>query len=358
MTFIAKFSEKRGYDVRDWKSVFALRIMFVLIGGGLCSGQDMKKTFPELSRRTLPAEPPFLWPTDMVQASRGDITKEEILRFLQEMYPESSVETVFAMQSFRFVPLEKDKFWLVAVTDVTGRDFFNSLQIIRCEGRQCIMTGEHSDGENDLDEQLVDVDGDGVFEVVTRAMAGGYDGVFSRPIFVYSIKRLVGGDLVDVSAKYPEYFRDHILPMMTSDARDMKRDLLRDAEPEAVPEASPRLTVAEEADAHRMALRVKSRAAKAKAEMQFVQDDYRRRILGEKAAGLENALRWARDPDPEVRQFATGVLEKIDTPAAAAELERLAGASDATLAQSARGALYRRTGKETYLDPPPSPKKD
>ena len=46
---------------------------------------------------------------------------------------------------------------------------------------------------------------------------------------------------------------------------------------------------------------------------EFVQDDYRRRILGEKAAGLDNALRWARDGDPEIRDFATGVLEKIDT---------------------------------------------
>jgi hypothetical protein len=117
-----------------------------------------------------------MWPNDLVQASRGAISKKEILRFLQEMYPESSVETVFAMQSFRFVPLEKDKFWLVAVTDVTGRDFFNSLQIIRCEGRECKMTREGSDGENDLDKQLVDVDGEGVFEVVTRAMAGSYDG--------------------------------------------------------------------------------------------------------------------------------------------------------------------------------------
>ena len=220
------------------------------------------------------------------------------------------------------------------------------------------MTNQHSDGENDLDEQLVDVDGDGVFEVMTREVAGGYDGVFSRPIFVYSIKRLVGGDLVDVSAKYPEYFRDHILPMMTSDARDMKRDLLKDTESEAVPDTNRERTVAEEAEAHRMALRVKSRAVKAKAELQFVQDDYRRRILGEKAAGLDNALRWARDGDPEIRDFATGVLEKIDTPEAAAELERLAGASDPSLAQSARGALYRRTGKEAYLDPPPSPKKD
>ena len=103
------------------------------------------------------------------------------------------------------------------------------------------MTQEGSDGENDLDEQLVDVDGDGVFEVVTRAMAGSYDGVLSRPIFVYSIRSLLGSDLVDVSAKYPEYFRDHILPMMTSDARDMKGDLLKDMEPEAVAVRARRL---------------------------------------------------------------------------------------------------------------------
>ena len=154
--------------MQNWKVVFVLRIVFVLIGGSPCFGQGMQETFPELWRRTLPAEPPFLWPTDMVQASRGDITKEEILRFLQETYPESSVEKIYAMQSFRFVPLEKDKFWLVAITDVTGRDFFNDIHMIRCEGRQCMMTQEGSDGENDLDEQLVDVDGDGVFEVVWR----------------------------------------------------------------------------------------------------------------------------------------------------------------------------------------------
>jgi hypothetical protein len=145
---------------------------------------------------------------------------------------------------------------------------------------------------------------------------------------------------------------------MAGDAQDMKQESLDDTVPEPDADASRERTVAEEAAARQMALLVKSRAAKAKAELQFVQDDYRRRILGVKAAGLENALQWARDEDPEIRDFATGVLEKIDTPEAAAELERLGRASNPSLAQAARHALYRRTGKEAYLDSPPSPKKD
>ena len=32
-------------------------------------------------------------------------------------------------------------------------------------------------------------------------------------------------------------------------------------------------------------------------ELQYVQDDYHRRVLGEKTAGLDNALKWARSDD-------------------------------------------------------------
>jgi hypothetical protein len=47
-----------------------------------------------------------------------------------------------AMRSFRFVPLEKNKFYLVADVDASGNGFFGDLQIVRCDGATCIIGNE------------------------------------------------------------------------------------------------------------------------------------------------------------------------------------------------------------------------
>ena len=61
------------------------------------------------------------------------------------------------------MPLEKDKFYLVADVHASANGFFGDLQIVRCDGAACIVGNEPTVAE-DLETDLVDVDMDGVFD--------------------------------------------------------------------------------------------------------------------------------------------------------------------------------------------------
>ncbi len=312
-----------------------------------------QRTVDEISHKTLLVEPFFVWPSS-IESSRN-VAPKDVLDLLQRLFPSDGLEEVYAMESFRFVPLEKDrkdKLYLVADTDVTGRGIFGRIQIVKCEGRECIMTGQGSDGPTNLGERIVDVDGDGIFEIVTRNFAGTYDGPLTRPIYIYFIRKLIGGRLVDVSVQFPTYFRDHILPMMAADRMEAQRALADYSKPadrnsQAVDDRS------REGSGHWKAT---TYSEKVIVELQYVQDEYHRRVLREKTAGLDNALRWARSDDPAIQQFAIQVLEPIDSSLAAAELDRLAHSPNATTAKRARDSLDNR--RENGLDPPIPPAKE
>jgi len=52
-----------------------------------------------------------------------------------------------------------------------------------------------------------------VFQVITKESAGFRTrSTWGSPPFVYSIRSLIDGELVDTSAKYCDYFKNHILP--------------------------------------------------------------------------------------------------------------------------------------------------
>lgn len=117
-------------------------------------------------------------------------------------------------------------------------------------------------------------------------------------------------------------------------------------------DGSRRLTPEEEDNKRRGAADLQEWKFEAMVELQYVQDDYHRRILGEKTAGLENALKWAKSDEAWLREFGIGALEPIDSPTAAAELLRTANSKDSSLAEDARNALNRRA--QARLAPPPT----
>src|SRR5262249_23708706 len=127
------------------------------------------------------------------------------------------------------------------------------------------------------------------------------------------------------SAKYSEYFKNRILPRMEADRKTIEADI-------ANVDRSPAILSNQE-------LRI---------ELQYVQDDYHRRVLGERTAGLDNALKWARSDDEGLREFGVKALEPIHSSTAAAELLRIAntgqpgGPGRASASDDARNALLRR----------------
>jgi hypothetical protein len=335
--------------------MLVMKIVAVLALAGACFAQQTR-SFEEEFHKTLTGGLPFMWPVTMDQAANGTVRKEDVLRLLEQLYPADlaagSMHPVYAMESFRFVSLEKDRIYLVAVTDITGRDFFNCLEIILCDGKKCDMWDQHSDAENDLNEQLVDIDGDGVFEMITTELAGGYDGATSRPLYLYSIRKFMNGDMVDVSSKYLKYFQDHILPKMEADKREVEKTFkfLNAPKPIRAQDSDRRPTIEEETALRQYEAHETKWKAKATAELQYVQDEYHRRVLGEKTAGLENALRWAESDELEIKRFGIAVLELIESPLAAAAIQKLASSPDTSISERARMALDRRA--EKGLPPP------
>ncbi len=296
---------------------------------------------------------PFAWPSTWADVSSLTISREEMLRFLTALDRNDPPD---AIQSFRFVPLEKDKFYLVADTDASGNDLFGTLEIVRCEGAACIVCTQLTEAE-DLDTDIVDMNGDGVFEVVTKQSADYHTrSDWGRPPFVYSIRSVLNGKLVDITSKYPDYFKSHIFPRMEADRKTIEAMIANMDRPQPVHlsdlDGNKRLSSDEEQNGRQAALANDRWKLKATVELQYVQDDYHRRILGEKAAGLENALKWAKSDDEGLRAFGVKALEPIDSPTAASELLRIANSKDSSLAEDARNALNRRT--QARLAPPPT----
>lgn len=295
---------------------------------------------------------PFVWPSTRAEASKPTIRREEVLRFLAGLDRDDPPN---AIQSFRFVPLEKDKFYLVADTDRSGNDLFGSLEIVRCEGSACIACQQPTEAE-DLDSDIVDMRGDGVFDVVTKQSAGSRTlSTYGMPPFIYSIRSVIDDKLVDVSSKYPDYFKSHVLPRIEADRKAIEGMIANIDRPQPLHlsdlDGNKRITPDEEENNRQAALSNQKLKLRAAVELQYVQDDYHRRILGEKTAGLENALKWARSDDEGLREFGIKALEPIDSPAAAAELLRIANTKDSALAEDAHNALNRRA--QARLAPPP-----
>jgi hypothetical protein len=322
------------------------------VGNGWCQWPYDHTVFEHKSPS---AGVPFAWPLTWADASSSGIARADVLRFLADLHRDDMPQMLTAIQSFRFVPLEKDKFYLVADVDASGNGFFGTLEIVRCEGATCVVGIALTEAE-DLDTDLVDVSGDGVFQVITKEAVGVRTrSTYGSPPFVYSIRSLVGGDLVDASMKYSEYFKDHILPRIEADRKAVEAEIARIDRPQPLNlsdlDAGKHRTPAEEESERRAATANERFMLMSSAELQYVQDDYRRRILGEKTAGEDNALKWSRSEHESLREFGVDALEPIDSPAAAAELLRIANSQDSPLAERARNALNRRAQAHLALPP-------
>ena len=101
----------------------------------------------------------------------------------------------------------------------TGRGYFTSVKAIYCAQQACEIVDEVSDGEVELDSQLLDVDNDGILELVLRSNAFMSGMVISAgpQVYTYQLMSLRGRMWVDVSASHRNAFRDKIRPMMNAD---------------------------------------------------------------------------------------------------------------------------------------------
>ncbi len=76
------------------------------------------------------------------------------------------------------------------------------------------------------------------------------------------------------------------------------------------------------------------------AEIEYIRLKFRRVILGEKSAGLEEALIWAESKETSLQSMGIGSLAEMPASEAGRELEKLAVSP--TFADLAKAALARR----------------
>ena len=177
------------------------------------------------------------------------------------------------------------------------------------------MTILSSTSPHSLGAELVDLDGDGNFEIVTRELAGGYQGARTLPLYWYSLFRVKNSVPRDVSANYKAFYAERLLPYL-----EFISDL-----------------------AARPAGGSAGTAAEVLAKVRFLRAKYDRRIAGNPDAGLDEAVEWGNSDNPQLQMLAVELLRDIDNPRALVELKKLAKAGDYVVSQAAAHALEAKS---------------
>jgi hypothetical protein len=213
------------------------------------------------------------------------------------------------LAEFRFEPLEPGTFCLIATSGVRVGSYMNVVAQISQGFR---YTRIDSVSSLPLQMQALDLNGDGVDEVVTAEWPAGYLGATTPPIYWYTVWRFHAGVPEDASAGFPDFYRGFVLGQLRYPEYLLQRLEAQDARITRVPLA----------------------------EIAYVRLKFQRTILGQANAGLEEALGWARSDDTNLRLMGAWSMGEMTAPAAGEELAKLS--SLPAFADVAKAALARR----------------
>ncbi|MGH9340353.1 MAG: HEAT repeat domain-containing protein [Acidobacteriota bacterium] len=217
------------------------------------------------------------------------------------------------ISQFRFSPLEQSGIHLVATTDFSGREqYFQILVISPYDGSSFRYFELSSAPPHFLPTEVIDIDGDGIYELVLRELVGDYQGAETLPVFWFSIHRFQDGKIVDVSPEYKEYYLQTLLPKLAFE------------------------------------LRIASELAAQNSEYQylfaaqsFIRSKFRRRILGELKAGFKEAVNWSKSEDIRIQFLSIKALEEIGDPESISILTELSTSEEQRVATRSNRALAR-----------------
>lgn len=257
------------------------------------------------------------WPADPNQISEANKTPVSTITDLVNSVL-GSVPLYYAIPmrvgEFRFTHLETlQRVDLIATIDSSGRGVNESFIAIWQEPSGYKYAILHALPTGVIGRMVVDLDGDGIHEVIAGTDAGGYQGVNTDPLRWYGVYKLRAGKWVDVSERYPSLYTHELWPGSAL--------LLQLA------------VAAEEGDKEMAALR--------KAQALFVQFKYDRDVFKRSGAGLQMALEWGRSPDWRIQMLAVDTLAEIQDPSSIATLKELGGSKSIEVSLSAKGALTK-----------------
>lgn len=256
---------------------------------------------------------PLTWPDN--QSAAAKVTKKQVVDLFNAMKAAEQDTLTSALSydvdQFLFAPLTAGRLQLVAVTDDSPRKLFQQISVVSCESTMCDWNSVYSNAPNILSRQVIDLDNDGVDELIVKQFVMPWHTRGVERTFVLDYR---GSALTDNSAQYLSYFDATVLPKLSADEAAAVPDELNG--PKAVEEL--------------------------RAELQYAKADYRRRILHEKAAGLSDALAWENSADHDKQMLAVGSLEDIEAPEADEALQRITHSKNAAVAEAAEHALIRK----------------
>jgi hypothetical protein len=262
------------------------------------------------------ASPSFHWPETVMEIPAADkLPVPSLEAFLDELKPLGILDQHIA--EFRFEPMEKSSVCLAATVDSSGREMFFFYVAVVCPDRQANsfrMTLVESDAPQVLGTELVDLSGDGIFELISKELAGGYQGTQTLPIYWYSVFRVKNSVPQEVSAEYQRFYGQLLLPEL-----DFFSRLLASTCPEA------------------------AGATEARAEVRFLRAKYDRKIAGQPRAGFGDAEEWSESNNPRLQMLAVETFREMAVPEALIELKKLEKAKDYVVSQAATNAVNAKT---------------
>lgn len=258
------------------------------------------------------------WPTNDKESSQ--ITREQVVELLQQTNPEEAKDGSF-VQAFRFAPLTPNKMYLLAAVDLNGRYFYEEVFVMYCDGKSCTQDGLYSRQEIDLAKQIISIADNSLMQIVTEE-AVGVERVGG--VSMYHVYEMAKDGPVEVSSKYRDWYKDHILPELEAQRKQA-------LDPQFV-------------DTGQNALRSQQeQIAISSAQAQYAFDEYRERVLGIKDALMSHALEWAKSSQFEVRQLASrAVRNAADSKVAEEVLQLLETANSTILDDSARQVMQEQ----------------
>lgn len=273
-----------------------ISVVYLVVAGG-CFAQEYLHMSTPLS---------FQWPSNSEEAAELKLNNADVLKVLNDIYGDNAAPA-YAVDTFTFAQLEPGKLYLIAAVDGSGRALFYGTGIAYCKSPDtCTEQGIYDAPPHNYSEELVDLDGNGVKEIVAKDLAGGYEGYASMPVFTYKIYKVIDGRATDVSLQYKAYYESALLPKMKADVA-RARAMFPDQKDQDIIDA---LAV-------------------------LAQDDYARRILKQPTAGIEHAKVWVHSGNRRLEDYALQTLSRIDSPESDAVLQDLTKSDKQSLAEAA-----------------------
>jgi hypothetical protein len=228
-----------------------------------------------------------------------------------ESFLDSLRDITGKIQEFRFVPIEADRIALAATFDVNGRGFY-AIEIVFPEGNKFRTTifGSAND-DHFLPMEVIDLDGDGFFEVLSKKTVLSYRGAGTDPIYWYDIYKFQSGVPHEVDAKFPKFYGNGAQPHL-----GYISDLLYKAKEPKVFELQ-------------------------QAQIEFVRQKFNRKILGDKNAGLQEALKWAISANRYIQELAINTFQEIPCSESLKQLDRLSQSKDSNISLFVKSALKK-----------------